>query len=169
MLPFINENCNGLEIIPQTQEEIKLGDIVAYENKSGDLIIHQVVDIKEDNEGTYYTMKGFEDVLCIEKKSNIKEVLINICRGDRVRFKKFLERMSKFKYKYFIIEDSPDRVAKVLRSIPDCRMSPRTFYFWIANIVVDYGIPVIFTGHQPDVSKAMVNEIFTKILEKDLK
>ncbi|MBW8002639.1 MAG: hypothetical protein FVQ80_11560 [Planctomycetes bacterium] len=116
-----------------------------------------------------YTMKGFEDTLCIEKKSGIKEVLINICRGDRARFKKLLERMSKFKYKYFIIEDSPDRVAKVLRSIPDCRMSPRTFYFWVAEITIRYSIPVIFTGHRPDVSKAIVNEIFTQLLEKDLK
>ncbi len=116
-----------------------------------------------------YTIKGFEDILCIEKKNGIKEVLINICRGDRVRFKKFLERMSKFKYKYFIIEDSPDRIAAVLRSIPDCRMAPRTFYLWIAMIVVDYGIPVIFTGHKPSVRKAMADEIFTKIIEKDLK
>ncbi len=116
-----------------------------------------------------YTMKGYEGVLCIEKKANIREVLINICRSDRERFTKFLERMSEFKYKYFIIEDSPDRVLKVLKGIPDCRMSPRTFYFWVNRIVVDYGIPVIFTGHKPHVSKAMIDELFTRIIEKDLK
>lgn len=57
MLPVLNEHTNGIKIIPHSPEEIKIGDIVTYENKNK-LIIHRVIDKGIDEQGTYFILKG---------------------------------------------------------------------------------------------------------------
>lgn len=57
MDPVIDSDSNALEIVPQTEEDIHIGDIVSYRYKE-DILIHRVMDIKKDEQGTYYTMKG---------------------------------------------------------------------------------------------------------------
>ncbi len=59
MVPFLDENSNGLEIIPQSPEEIDVGDIISYESDySSGIVIHRVVEKGEDDLGTYYILKG---------------------------------------------------------------------------------------------------------------
>ncbi|MCX6711925.1 MAG: hypothetical protein NT139_02725 [Candidatus Woesearchaeota archaeon] len=62
MDPIINSNANGLEIIPRIEQDIKIGDIIAYQD-SNDLIVHRVIKISKDNQGTYYTLKGDNNTL----------------------------------------------------------------------------------------------------------
>ena len=59
MDPVIDKEANGIEIVPKSEDELKVGDIVSYEpyNNEG-LIVHRIVGIGSDNLGTYYTMKG---------------------------------------------------------------------------------------------------------------
>jgi len=48
-----------------------------------------------------YSIDGLEDLLCIERKKSVAEIANNITDG---RFKRELERMSEFKYKFLILE-----------------------------------------------------------------
>ena len=59
MSPVLDEGANGIEIVPKSIEDIHIGDIVAYETKYNKIpVVHRVIDIKKDNEGTYYILKG---------------------------------------------------------------------------------------------------------------
>lgn len=57
MIPIIDENANAIEITPSRPEDIALGDIISYHTEQG-VIIHRVVDIGNDELGTYYLVKG---------------------------------------------------------------------------------------------------------------
>ncbi len=52
-----------------------------------------------------YTLKGYEDILCIERKRNAAEVHTNLFSLDK-RFFKELDRMATFKYAFVILEFS---------------------------------------------------------------
>jgi ERCC4-type nuclease len=50
-----------------------------------------------------YSVEGLEDVLCIERKQNTSEFAKNIIEK---RYDDWTERMSKFKYKFLLLEFS---------------------------------------------------------------
>lgn len=59
MSPVLDIGANGIEIVPESEDELHIGDIVAYEKKWGNIpVIHRIIDIKEDSLGTYYVLKG---------------------------------------------------------------------------------------------------------------
>jgi hypothetical protein len=59
MDPVIDSTSKAIEIVPQSKEEIHVGDIVAYESVYKDgVIAHRVIDISEDKDGWYATLKG---------------------------------------------------------------------------------------------------------------
>jgi len=57
MIPIIDEGANGIRIIPKSESDIQVGDIVTFE-QDGILIVHRVVEIGEDTIGTYFITKG---------------------------------------------------------------------------------------------------------------
>ncbi|MDP2922375.1 MAG: hypothetical protein Q8O30_01465 [Candidatus Omnitrophota bacterium] len=57
MDPLLDERTTGIEIIPKTEEEIHVGDIVAYES-GNDLIPHRVIQTGKDEQGWYAIVKG---------------------------------------------------------------------------------------------------------------
>jgi len=59
MDPFIDEESNAIQIVPESEEEIQVGDIISYESELLDgMIIHRVVLIGEDENGKYFIAKG---------------------------------------------------------------------------------------------------------------
>ena len=59
MDPVIDSTSNAIEIIPNSEKDIHLGDIVAYKSKYTEgIITHRVVDIEYDALGWYATLKG---------------------------------------------------------------------------------------------------------------
>jgi len=57
MDPLLDENSNGIEIVPESIVDIHIGDVVSY--RSGeDIIIHRVVFVGVDDLGWYALMKG---------------------------------------------------------------------------------------------------------------
>lgn len=59
MKPVLDNNAHGLEIVPSSEKQIKVGDIVSYQafwNES--LVVHRVVDKGEDAFGAYFILKG---------------------------------------------------------------------------------------------------------------
>lgn len=57
MDPLIDEHSIGLEIIPEAEEDIHIGDVVAYQSGK-DLIVHRVISISKDEEGWCAVLKG---------------------------------------------------------------------------------------------------------------
>jgi len=59
MDPFIDEGTTTIEIEPEDEKEIKIGDIIAYNIGGIDYaLVHRVVEIGDDEEGIYFLTKG---------------------------------------------------------------------------------------------------------------
>jgi hypothetical protein len=60
MDPVIDEHTTAIEVTVTDPSTIQVGDIVSYETPlaPGTTIIHRVVEIGEDSEGTYFIFKG---------------------------------------------------------------------------------------------------------------
>ncbi len=54
-----------------------------------------------------YTIEGFEDILCIERKKSVSELANNI---TKTRFHNEIVRMSKFRYPFLILEFDYDMI-----------------------------------------------------------
>jgi len=57
MKPVLDKDSNGIRIIPENEEQIKVGDIVTFE-KGEDLIVHRVIEKGKDEQGIYFITKG---------------------------------------------------------------------------------------------------------------
>lgn len=59
MEPVLKAGANGLELIPKSEEDLHLGDIVAYKAVWSDgLVVHRIVGSGKDNTGVYYILRG---------------------------------------------------------------------------------------------------------------
>ncbi len=57
MLPVLDENTNGIKIVPKTEDDINIGDIITFE-RDDFLIVHRVIRKGTDSQGTYFITKG---------------------------------------------------------------------------------------------------------------
>ncbi len=57
MKPVFDYGANGIRVVPETPEQINVGDIVSF-RKGNNLIVHRVVKKGEDEEGIYFITKG---------------------------------------------------------------------------------------------------------------
>lgn len=59
MDPVLDEGANAIEVPPKSNEDLEVGDIVAYESEYADgIIIHRIVHKDMDEKGQYYILKG---------------------------------------------------------------------------------------------------------------
>lgn len=59
MDPVIDKGANAIQIIPESTDDIHVGDIISYESEYADgVIIHRVISIGSDEEGWYCIAKG---------------------------------------------------------------------------------------------------------------
>ena len=57
MRPVLDSGANGIRVVPKSEEDIHVGDIISF--KTGDsLIIHRVIEKGMDDEGVYFITKG---------------------------------------------------------------------------------------------------------------
>jgi len=66
MKPVFDEGANGIRVVPQSADEISVGDIVSY-RLGRVLVVHRVVEKGFDDEGVYFIMKGDNNLLSDEK------------------------------------------------------------------------------------------------------
>lgn len=82
MLPLFDSGHNGIEIIPQKASDIKIGDIIAYQSDIvNGLVVHRVIDVKQDDKGAYFTLKGDNNTEQDPEKvrfNQIKFILIGV-------------------------------------------------------------------------------------------
>jgi len=79
MIPVLDENSNGIRIIPESENDINVGDIITFEQDS-QLIVHRVIEKGSDEEGVYFITKGDNSNITDGKIrfKNIKYVTIGI-------------------------------------------------------------------------------------------
>ena len=96
-----------------------------------------------------YTVKGFEDVIAIEKKSGLDELFSNLACGSRARFERFLKKLSAHPVKVIVVEQPFShslicKAAYILHRKSRTQMTAKTIYYWTSEIVAKYGIPIMF-------------------------
>ena len=57
MKPVLDEYSNGIRIKPSGSEEVRVGDIVTFE-QDAQLIVHRVIEKGEDEQGYWFITKG---------------------------------------------------------------------------------------------------------------
>jgi len=57
MRPVIDVYANGIRIVPTSENEIQIGDIVSFE-QDNQLIVHRVIEKGLDEQGIYFVTKG---------------------------------------------------------------------------------------------------------------
>lgn len=62
MSPTLDENANGIRIVPKSEEDIKVGDIISY-RFAGMLIVHRVIEKAIDEDGVYFVVKGDNNLI----------------------------------------------------------------------------------------------------------
>jgi hypothetical protein len=59
MDPVIDAGAHAIEIVPTSEDNVQVGDIVAYKSEYAEgTIIHRVVFKAQDEKGTYFVLKG---------------------------------------------------------------------------------------------------------------
>jgi len=59
MDPVLDYGANAIHMVPSSEDELHVGDIVAYDSEYSDAtIIHRIIEIGHDEKGTYYILKG---------------------------------------------------------------------------------------------------------------
>jgi len=66
MLPVLDEGSNGIRIKPTSEVDIHIGDIISFRQDSYS-IVHRVVEIRTDVNGTYFITKGDNNPVSDEK------------------------------------------------------------------------------------------------------
>ena len=113
-----------------------------------------------------YTIKGFEDRVAIEKKSGIIELITNLSGKDRPRFKRFLEKLSKYPIKCIVIEDSLSHIDGAFRACPKTHLEPASIYYWLSVITIKYQIPVLFIGSNKQQRESLLYYLFSEIMKQ---
>ncbi|KKM67862.1 hypothetical protein LCGC14_1466820 [marine sediment metagenome] len=113
-----------------------------------------------------YTIKGFEDRVAIEKKSGIVELISNLSSKDRPRFKRFLEKLSKYPIKCIVIEDSLSHIEAAFRACPKSHLEPASIYYWLSVITIKYQIPVLFIGSNKQQRGELLYYLFSEIMKQ---
>jgi ERCC4-type nuclease len=117
-----------------------------------------------------YSIQGYEDIICIERKHSISEFVNNMTEK---RFSNVLERMSSYKYAFIIMEfdfdsvvnfplgsDIPKRIWKNLK------INPAYIIKYISDIQVKYNIKVLFCGSSHNAAKMAVS-LMRRVIENN--
>jgi predicted RNA-binding protein len=112
-----------------------------------------------------YSLEGYEDILSIERKENIAELWTNY--SERERFEDEMERMSRIKHAYIIIETSLSSDHLDL-SPPQykTRAPGKSLIRWLTNITAKNNVKMMFAGEcGKQVAQLIMEEVVR--LEKD--
>jgi len=112
-----------------------------------------------------YSVVGYEDLICIERKDDYAELWVNY--SQRATFEQEMERMTKIKYRYVLIESTLTKdhmdlsPSQFTRSVPG-----KALISWLAGISAKYNVHIIPVG---SCGKAYAQLLFQNILkmEKD--
>lgn len=97
-----------------------------------------------------YAIEGMEHLLCIERKNSVSELAGNMVEK---RFKDVIERMSKYKHAYILIEGDYSQLMNypIGSDIPKkmwdkLRITPAFILKFITELSIKHNIHVVFCG-----------------------
>ncbi len=154
---------NKITVIKDTREK----DGWNFENSSYvGLLINQSLPTGD------YTVKGLEDILCIERKGAVSEMALN---SSEKRFTNELKRMTEFKYRYLICEfsiqnilDWPYKSGIPKSRIPHIKVTPQFLMRTLSVIQVEYGIQTLFCSNKIGAEYTAIN-IMRRVHERETK
>ncbi len=80
MLPLLDEGYNGLEFVPESADEIHVGDVISFVY-NGENYVHRAIEINNDGYGWYAITKGDNNQDADKGKrrfADVKGVLIGV-------------------------------------------------------------------------------------------
>jgi len=110
-----------------------------------------------------YSLKGYTDLLAIERKADFSEIWVNY--GKRDLFEEEMERMRGIKYKYILIEGqlttdifnlSPPQFT---RNVPG-----KAIIQWLTSLGVEYDVHIIPVGN---TGRQYAQSIFESVIRKE--
>lgn len=114
-----------------------------------------------------YSLDEMEDIICIERKKSVVEIANNITDS---RFKRELERMQQFRYKFLICEfdyghiyDFPQGAGLPKKVEAKIRVKGKYIIKCLSRIMAKYGISVITCPHKiyaENVAHSIMKEIY---------
>ena len=151
------ENYDDLKIIVDTREQqpwsFDFNEIAVAKLDTGD-----------------YSVAGLEEILCIERKKSVSEIANNIVEK---RYKDWTKRMSKYKYKFLMLEFDLDDVYRYPR-IPDVpkklwekiKVSPKFIIKCLIELQVYYNMQVVFCGDHENAERLALS-IMKKVYQNE--
>lgn len=112
-----------------------------------------------------YSIKGYEDIIRIERKMGLRELFANYTPAyHKDRFIKEMEKLRHVKHKYLIIETSLSNDL-ISMSIPQYRtgLPGSRLIDWVIELEHEYNIIPIFAG---ECGQRVCREIFENILKR---
>lgn len=110
-----------------------------------------------------YTIKGMEDIVCIEKKSGWGEIAVNVGTKRLLEnFRAELQRMGEYPIRFLVIHDDPSHMYHTKTYAQ--HIGPNTLLQWFLRIQLEYGVPILCVGNKR-IAKNTVRLLFRKILE----
>ena len=124
-------------------------------------------EIRKQKTGDY-TLEGFEDKICIERKKTVLEIAGNV---NKKRFIKECERMSAYKYRYIVCEfdcedviNYPESANVSARVKSKLRMTGAFLLKRLLELCLQYDITLMFASDRP-YAETLVVSLFKRIIE----
>lgn len=118
-----------------------------------------------------YTIKGYEEFICIERKKSVSEIAANIGKYKK-RFEAEMRRIEKIEYRYIICEFSLQDIIEYpkLSNIPKNRrdnmvITGKYILKCLIEYQLEYGVQVIFCDNA-DNAAAFARSLMKRIHEK---
>lgn len=73
MVPVLGKNSTGINLKPDSADEIHVGDIISFRNFQGEIFVHRVIEKGVDLNGIYFITKG-DNNLFDDGKIYFKEI-----------------------------------------------------------------------------------------------
>lgn len=112
-----------------------------------------------------YTIKGYEDLIRIEKKAGFREIMGNYTpKENQERFVREMEKLKNVKHKYLVLETSLSNDIMGL-SVQQMSVPCSRLIDWIYSLEQEYGIVPIFAG---DAGKKISRVLFEMVTKRYL-
>jgi len=140
------------------------------EFKNAEATVLEGIERKKLDTGDY-SIKGLEDIVCIERKATVAEIAKNVTQD---RFDRELKRMLEYKYRFLICEFSWSDVARYPNNLnlsAEAKKARRVkgpfVRSKICDYALDYNIQVLCCSSR-NLTDITVWELLKKIARKEL-
>lgn len=155
------------ESLPQKNKDDFTIIIDTREQTPWDFKHHTVANKKLDTGD--YSIEGYENLLCIERKNGVAELAGNI---SEKRFKDVINRMTNYQHSFILVEGDYEQLMNypIGSDVPrrlwkNIKIKPAYILKFISELQIYYNIHVLFCGNADAAQKTALS-IMKRIYEK---